>query len=58
MGSNDSATLVLEMLEAVSDAHENLCKVLELIPKLLQSVLLLYFVPFECREFLELETKD
>ena len=38
LGPNDCATLVLAMLEAVSDAHENLAKVLELLPKLLQSV--------------------
>ena len=38
LGSNECATLVVAMLEAVSEAHENLCKVLELMPKLLQSV--------------------
>lgn len=38
LGSNECATLVMAMLEAVSDAHENLSKVLELMPKLLQSV--------------------
>lgn len=36
--ANDCATIVMAILEAISNAHENLAKVLEILPKLLLSV--------------------
>jgi hypothetical protein len=38
LGANEGATIVMAILEAISSAHENLAKVLELLPKLLLSV--------------------
>lgn len=44
LGANEGATIVMAILEAISSAHENLAKVLELLPKLLLSVIAFPFV--------------
>jgi len=38
LGANDCATIVMAILEGISSAHENLAKLLELMPKLLLTV--------------------
>jgi len=38
LGANDCATIVMAILEGISSAHENLAKLLELLPKLLLTV--------------------
>ena len=38
LGANDGAAIVMAILEAISSAHENLARVLELLPRLLLSV--------------------
>ena len=44
LGANSCASIVITMLEAISNAHENLAKVFELLPKLLLSVSALFLV--------------
>ena len=44
LGANEGATIVMAILEAISSAHENLAKILELLPKLLLSVSAFPFV--------------
>ena len=39
LGGSDSASVVLAILDAVSNPHENMAKVLELLPKLMLPVL-------------------
>ena len=38
LGANDCGTIVMTMLDAICNAHENLAKVIEIMPKLLLSV--------------------
>jgi hypothetical protein len=41
LGANDCGTILMTMLDAICNAHENLAKVIEIMPKLLLSVCVL-----------------
>ena len=38
LGANDCGTIIMTMLDAICNAHENLAKVIEIMPKLVLSV--------------------